>query len=84
MFLGCPARLLSYANWSGADDLAHGLVERQAEDVDEEIDGVAIKVALGPAPIGFFDDEARESGQLEVARLLFDQLESAFLEQRDQ
>jgi hypothetical protein len=59
-------------------------VEAQLEEVDEEVDDVALEVALGPAPVGFFDDEYREGGQLEVARLLLEELEAAFLEQRDQ
>ena len=30
---------------SAAGDLAHGVVEGQAEDLDEEVDGVASEVA---------------------------------------
>lgn len=69
---------------SGSDDLAHGVMEVQAQDLDLEVDGIALEVALGPAPIRFFDEEAGEGGQLEVARLLFDELEAAFLQERDQ
>ena len=32
-------------------DFAHGVVEGQAEDFDEEVDGVAGEILLGPAPI---------------------------------
>ncbi len=66
---------------SGFDDLAHGVVEGEFEDVDEEVDGVAFAVVLRPAPIGFFEDEAGKGGQLEVTRLLFNELEAAFLKQ---
>ena len=31
-------------------DLADGIVEGQAEDLDVEVNGVARKVAFGPAP----------------------------------
>jgi hypothetical protein len=58
-------------------------MEAQAQDLDLEVDGIAMEVALGPAPIRLFDDEAGEGGQLEVARLLFDELEAAFLQERD-
>ena len=61
--------------FSGAGDLAHGVVEGQAEDLDKEVDGVAGQIALGPAPVAVFDDEAGEGGQNEVAGLLFDELE---------
>ncbi len=33
-----------------AGDLAHGVVEGEAEDLDVEVNGVAGQVALGPAP----------------------------------
>jgi hypothetical protein len=36
---------------------------------------------LRPAPITFLDDEAGKGGQLEIARLLFDELESTLLQQ---
>jgi len=50
----------------GAGDLAHGVVEGEAEDLDKEVDGVAGQVALGPAPVTVFDQEALVGGQLEV------------------
>jgi hypothetical protein len=65
-------------------DLAHGVVEGQAEDLDQEVNGVAGPISLGPAPIAVFDDESGKGGQKEIARLLLDQLEGAFLEQRRQ
>ena len=40
----------------GSSDLAHGVVEGQAEDLGAEVEGVAGQIALGPAPIGVFDD----------------------------
>ena len=59
-------------------------MEGQAEHAHEEVDGVALEVALGPAPVAFFEDETGEGGQLEVGRLLLDELEAAFLQERDQ
>ena len=40
-----------------AGDLAHGIVERQAEELDMEVDGVASQIALWPAPVTVFDDD---------------------------
>lgn len=51
---------------SWAEDLAHGIVEAHAEDLDKEVDGVAVEIALGPAPVAFLDQESRKGGQLEV------------------
>ena len=34
-----------------AGNQAHGVVERQAEDLDVEVDGIAGEVAFGPAPV---------------------------------
>jgi hypothetical protein len=42
----------------GSCDLAHGVVEGQAEDLGTEVDGVASQIALWPTPIGVFDDQA--------------------------
>ena len=64
-----------------AGDLAHGVVEGQAEDLDTEVNGVAGEVALRPAPIGVLDDETGIGGQSKIARLAFDELESALLQQ---
>lgn len=63
------------------DDLVHGLVEAQAEDLDKEVNGIAGPVTLGPAPIAVFEDETRKGGQKEIARFLFKQLESPFMKQ---
>ena len=41
----------------GSSDLAHGVVEGQAEHLGKEVDGVAGQIAFGPAPIGVFDDQ---------------------------
>jgi hypothetical protein len=35
----------------GSRDLAHGVVEGQAEDLGTEVDGVAGRIALWPSPI---------------------------------
>ncbi len=67
-----------------AGDLAHGVVEGQAEDLDVEVNGVAGEVAFWPAPVGVLDDEAGIGGQNKIARLMRDELESAFFQKRDQ
>jgi hypothetical protein len=69
--------------WQAGDE-SHGVVEGQAEDLDAEVDGVASQIALRPAPIAVFDDEAGIGGQNEIARVLREDLESALLEQRGQ
>jgi len=53
-------------------------VEGQFEDVDEKVDGVAGQIARGPTPVGFLGDQTGKGGQLEVARLRFDELQAAF------
>ena len=63
------------------DDLAHGVVEGQAEDLDMEVNGVAGEVAFGPAPVAVFDDETGMGGRSKVVRLARDELEAALLEQ---
>src|SRR5437879_4139800 len=70
--------------WLRAGDLPHGVVEGQAEHLDKEVDGVAGQVAWGPAPVAVFDEEAGISGHLKVIGCSLDQLEAAFLEQRQQ
>ena len=40
----------------------------QAQDLDKEVNGVAGELALGPAPVAVFDEQARIGGQLEVVR----------------
>lgn len=65
-------------------DVAHGLVEGQAKDLDVEVNGVAGEVALGPAPVAVFDDETGKSRQDKIARLCRDELQAAFLQERNQ
>jgi hypothetical protein len=62
----------------------HGVVEGHAQNLDEEVNGIAGQMALRPAPIGVFDDEAGISGQKVIARLPRDELESAFFQKRNQ
>jgi hypothetical protein len=64
--------------------LAHGVVEGQAEHLDMEVNGVTGKVALRPAPVAIFDDEAGIGGQNEIACLAGDELESALLQKPNQ
>ncbi len=42
---------------SFAGNLAHGVVEGQAENLDVEVNGVARQIAFGPATVAVFDDE---------------------------
>jgi len=65
-------------------DLAHGVMEGEAEHAHKEVDGVAGQIALGPAPVALFDQEAFIAGQFEVVGGPFEQLEAALLEQRRQ
>src|SRR6185436_21089869 len=53
IFFGRRAGLPSYGGDSHSGDLAHGVVEGQARDVDEKVDRVAVQAALRPAPVGF-------------------------------
>jgi len=69
-------------DFSCAGNLAHGVVEGETEYFDKEVDGVAGEIALRPAPVAFFDDEAGKGGQDEIARIARDQLEILFFEQR--
>jgi hypothetical protein len=59
--------------WSGVSvlrskNLAHGIVEGKAKDLDKEVDGVSALVLLGPPPIGVFDDQPLVAGEFQVAR----------------
>ncbi len=67
----------------GAGDLAHGVMEGQAEHLDVEVNGIAGQIFFGPAPVGVVDDETGIGRQDEVARLTCDELESALVEQRN-
>lgn len=53
-------------------DLAHGVVEGQAEDLDVEVNGIAGKIAFRPAPVAVFDDETGIGGQNKIAGLTGD------------
>ena len=68
---------------SGGDP-AHGVIKGQAQDLDEEVNGIASQVALGPTPITVFKQEDLVGGQFEVAGGPFDELEAPPLEQRGQ
>ena len=59
-------------------------MEGEAENLDVEVDGVAGEVAFGPAPVAVVDDEAGIGGHNKVARLAFDELVSALLEEWNQ
>ena len=59
-------------------------MERQAEDPDAEVNGIAGQMSFRPAPIAVFDDEPGISGQDEIARVLGEELKFALLEQRRQ
>ena len=64
--------------------MLHGLLEGQAQDLGVEVDGVAGEIALRPAPVAVLDDEAGKGGQQEIAASVFEHLEAAFLEQRQE
>ena len=59
-------------------------MEGKPQNLDMEVNGVASQTAFWPAPVTVFDDEAWERGQNEIARSLFEQLESTLLEQRQE
>ncbi len=63
-------------------DLAHGVVEAQAQNLNEEVDGVAGQVASRPLPIAVFDDQIRIGGLLVVFRFAFEKLKPAPLQER--
>lgn len=69
---------------SGTQEGAHGVVEAHSQDLDAEVNGVAGQMALGPAPITVFEQEARVGEQLEVVGVAFAQGQSALLHQRHQ
>ncbi len=77
-------RLDAVGVFSDSIDLAHGVVEGQAEDLDMEVNGVAGEVSLGPAPIAVFYDQAGIGGQNEIARLACDEFEAPLLQERNQ
>ncbi len=67
---------------SPVGDLTHGVVKGEAQNLDEEVDGVAGQVPLGPALVALFEDQAGIGGREEIACGLFDELERTLLEQR--
>ena len=86
LFSGFLIALASYGydasgGFLGAGDLAHGIMEGQAEHLDVEVNGVASQIALGPAPVTVFDGETGIGGHGKIVRLAYDELESALLEQ---
>ena len=68
----------------GSGDVAHGVMEGEAQNLDVEINGVTGEIAFGPAPVAVFDDETGIGGQDKISPLQFDDLKSAFLEQGKQ
>jgi hypothetical protein len=54
------------------------------KDLDKEVDGVAGLVAMGPAPITVFDDQAWLISQLEVVGGPFDKLQAPLSKQRQE
>jgi hypothetical protein len=60
-----------------AGNLAHGLVEGQAEHPHKEINGVAFQISLRPAPVAVFDEQTWVIGQFEVAGGRLDQFQPA-------
>ena len=55
-----------------------------AQDLHEEVDGVAGQIAVWPAPATFFDNQPWKVRQLEIACFPFDELQPALLQQRNQ
>ena len=80
--------LASYATTPVADlcsgDLAHSVVEGQAQDLDKEVDSVAGQITIRPAPVAVFEDQTGIGGQNKIAGLAFHECQSAFVEQRRQ
>ena len=56
-------------------------MERQSQNFHAEVDGVASQVALGPAPIAIFDDEAGIGEDVVVRGIALTELEAASLEE---
>ena len=65
-------------------DGAHGVVEAQAENLDEQVDGIAGQIPFGPAPVAVFKEESGMGGQFKVARLSFEEWEAAPLKERNE
>lgn len=56
-------------------------MEGVAQHAHEEVNGICQPGCLAASANNFYDEEVGEGGQLEIARLLFDELQSAFLQQ---
>ena len=80
----CNIKLGTLFQSRAPNDLAHGGVQGEAQDMDEEVDGVPGFVPSWPAPITVFDNQTWKSGQNEIACGFFDELKSALLEQWQQ
>ena len=55
-------------------------MERKAEHLDVEVNGVAGQIAFGPAPVTVFYDQAGIGGQNKIARLACDEFKAALSE----
>lgn len=66
------------------DNFRHGVVEGKTDDLNEKVDGVAGFIALGPAPIGVFDEEAVVVEHFEVLSGPLNEPQATFLKQRGQ
>jgi len=65
-------------------DQTHGVVEGDAEDFGEEVDGVSGEIPFRPAPVIFFDEEFWISAQMEVSSGELFQGQSVFGEDGEQ
>ena len=65
-------------------DLAHSLMEGEAEHLDEQVDGIASQLARWPTPIAVFDEQALVSDQFKIAGGQFDEFEAALAQQGNQ
>src|SRR5436190_19056229 len=74
--------LRGFCLWFG--DLAHSIIEGQAENLDEEVDGVACQLALWPTPIAVLDEQALVSGQFKIDGRQLDELEASPAQQGNQ
>jgi hypothetical protein len=46
----------------GWSDVAHGVVEGEAQDLDVEVNGIAGELAFGPTPVTVFEDQTGIGG----------------------
>ena len=58
-----PRRVFRARVGSSFRDRAHGVVEREAEDLNVEVDGVTGQVSFGPTPVRVFDDETEKGSK---------------------